>query len=262
MGLRNVMKNAIASVAGWLAVATLLISPAAAQTAEIKVLCSNGFKAVLEELAPQFERASKQKVVIRYGLAAQLKQQIDAGEAFDLAVLTPAAIDDLIKTRKVAPDSRHVLARSGLGIAIRAGARKPDISTPDALKRTLVSAKSLAYAKEGASGVAFAALIQRLGIAEELKAKSQLTATGEAVAEAVVGGTAELGILPVSEILPIRGAELLGTFPGDTQSYIVMVAGTSAPPKAGSGAKALTDFLMAPGALPVLRAKGMERQPK
>jgi molybdate transport system substrate-binding protein len=124
MGLRNVMKNAIASVVAWLAVAMLITSPVAAQT-DIKVLCSNGFKAVLEELAPQFERATNQKVAIRYGLAAQLKQQIEAGEAFDLAILTPAAIDDLIKAHKVVPDSRTVLARSGLGIAIRAGARTP-----------------------------------------------------------------------------------------------------------------------------------------
>src|SRR5437867_10429216 len=114
-------------VARGLAVTIVLAWPVAAQAADIEVLCSSGFRAVMEELAPQFERATHYKVVVRYGLAARLKQEIEAGEDFDLAVLTPAAIDDLIAERKVAPDSRTVLARSGLGIAIRAGARKPDI---------------------------------------------------------------------------------------------------------------------------------------
>jgi molybdate transport system substrate-binding protein len=241
------------------AIAIVLVEPGGAQAAEIKVLCSNGFKAVLDELAPQFERATNHKVVVTYGLAAVLKQQIDAGEAFDLAILTPAAIDDLIKTRKVAADSRTMLARSGLAIAIRAGARKIDISTADAFKRSLTGATSIAYVREGASGVAFAALIQRLGMADELKAKTRLTATGEEVAEAVVSGRAEFGILPLSEVLPIRGAEVLGTFPPELQSYIVMVAGVSAGARQASAARDLIAFLTAPAALPVIKAKGMER---
>jgi molybdate transport system substrate-binding protein len=242
-----------------LAVAILLTRLFAAQTGDIKVLCSSGFKAVMEELAPQFERTAHHKVVVRYGLAARLKQEIEAGEMFDLAILTPAAIDDLIKGRKVAPDSRTILARSGLGIAIRAGARKPDITTVEAFKRSLAGAKSIAYAKEGASGVAFAALIQRLGIADDLKAKSKLTATGEAVGEAVVRGEAEFGVLPVSEILPIRGAELLGAFPADAQNYIIMVAAVSGEATENNAARDLLMFFRAPSARPVINAKGMER---
>ena len=242
-----------------LAVAVVLTWPAGARAADITVLCSSGFKAVMDELAPQFERATRHKVVVRYGLAATLKQEIEAGEAFDLAILTPAAIDDLIKARTVAPDSRTILARSGLGIVIRAGAPKPDITTLDAFKRSLLDAKSIAYAKEGASGVAFAALIQRLGIADALKSTSRLTATGEEVGEAVVHGNAAFGVLPVSEILPIRGAELLGTFPADAQSYIVMVAAVSAGAKESTAARDLITFVTAPHALPVIKAKGMER---
>jgi molybdate transport system substrate-binding protein len=242
-----------------LAVAMILSGPVATEAAEIKVLCSSGFKAVMEELAPQFERATHHKVVVRYGLAAKLKQEIEAGEVFDLAVLTPAAIDDLIGQRKVASDSRTVLARSGLGIAIRAGAHKADIATVEAFKRSLLAAKAIAYAKEGASGVAFAALIQRLGIADDLKAKSKLTATGEEVGEAVVRGEAEFGVLPVSEILPVRGAELLGTFPADAQSYIVMVAAVGAGSKESRAAGDLITFITGPAALPVIKAKGMER---
>ena len=213
----------------------------------------------MEELAPQFERATHHKVVVRYGLAAKLKQEIEAGEAFDLAVLTPAAIDDLIGQRKVVADSRAILARSGLGIAIRAGARKPDITTVEAFKRSLLAATAIAYAKEGASGVAFAALVQRLGIADELKAKSKLTATGEEVGDAVVRGEVEFGVLPVSEILPVRGAELLGTLPADAQSYIVMVAAVGPGSKESRAARDLIAFLTAPAALSVIKAKGMER---
>jgi molybdate transport system substrate-binding protein len=247
----------------WLAAATavalLATAHAGAQTTTIQVLCSNGFKAVMEALAPQFERGTHQKVTVRYGLAVRLKEEIEAGEPYDVAVLTPAAIDELIAKGKAAAQSRTVVAQTGLGIVVRSGARKPDIGSAEALKRTLLAAKSITYAKEGASGVAFAAIIQRLGIADQLKAKSKLTATGEAVGEGVVSGEVELGILPVSEILPIRGGELAGTFPADAQSYIVMVGAVGAGAKAGSGAKALIDFLTGPTALPVIRAKGMER---
>src|SRR5262245_3283569 len=149
-----------------------------AQAAEIQVLCSNGLKAVMEDLAPQFERATGHKVVVKYGLAAGFKQQIEAGEAFDLAVLTPPLIDDLIKQGKLAADSRAVIARTGLGLMIRAGAPKPDVSNTEAFKRSLTGAKSIAFAKEGASGVAFVALIERLKITDNLKAKLKPTSTG------------------------------------------------------------------------------------
>lgn len=246
-------------VARGLAVAMLLTRPVAAQTGDITVLCSSGFKAVMEELAPQFERATHHKVVVRYGLAAKLKQEIEAGEAFDLAVLTPAAIDDLIGQRKVASDSRTILARAGLGIAIRAGADKPDITTVDAFTRSLLAAKSIAYAKEGASGVAFAALIQRLGIADALKSKSRLTATGEEVSRSVVSGEVELGVLPLSEILPVKGAEVAGMFPPDVQSYIVMVGGVSAASRQAAAGRQLIAYLTTPAALAVIKAKGMEK---
>lgn len=251
--------NGAFSVARALAVLVVLAWPVTAQPAEVTVLCSNAFKAVMEDLAPQFERATHHTLVVRYGLAAGLKAEIEAGAAFDLAILTPAVIDDLITSRRAVADSRTIVAQSGLGILIRAGARKTDISTVDAFKRALVGAKSIAYAKEGASGVAFAAIIQRLGIADDLRPKSQLTATGEAVGEAVVHGAAEFGVLPVSEILPIRGAELLGTFPANAQSYIVMVASVGAAANEHKAARDLIAFITAPAALPVIRSKGMEK---
>src|SRR5688572_3579461 len=130
-----------------LAVLLMLGQSGAAYAAEIHVLCSLGLKSVVEELVPQFERTSGHKVIVEYGLAAQFKQQIEGGKDFDLTILTPALIDDLIKQGKIAADSRAVIARTGLGLMIRAGGRKPDVSNTDAFKRALLGAKSIAFAR-------------------------------------------------------------------------------------------------------------------
>jgi len=254
------MKNLrVAVTAVLLGLAATMPNVKAADDTTLTVLCSNGLKAVAEDLIPQFERATKHKVIVRYGLAAALKQQIEHGDPFDVAFVTPAVMDDLVKQARIAGDTRATIARSGLGIAIRAGARKPDLSTVESFTRALLDAKGIAYAKEGASGVAFAALIERLGIAPALKAKSRLTATGEEVGEAIVKGEVEFGVLPISEILPIKGAEVLAPFPPDAQSYIVMVGGASAASKQAPAARDLIKFFVAPAAVPVLKAKGMER---
>ena len=128
-----------------------------AEADDIAVLCSNGLKAVVETLVPKFERETSHHVVVKYGLAALLKQRIEEGEAFDVAFVTPAVIDDLIAHGKISIDTRTTIARSGLALEIRAGAPKPDLSSAEAFKRALLGARSIAYAKEGASGVAFAA---------------------------------------------------------------------------------------------------------
>lgn len=237
----------------------VLANPGLAGAADIQVLCSNGLKAVFEELAPQFERATGHKVIVKYGLAAQFRQQIDAGEAFDVAILTPALVDGLIQSKKMAADSRAVIARTGLGIMIKAGARKPDVRTTDSFKKALVDAQGIAYAKEGASGVAFVALIEKLGIAATLQAKLKPTATGEEVNDHVVRGTAQYGILPLSEILAVKGAELGGMFPADVQTYITMATAVSTNAKQAAAARDLIKFMMAPAATGVIKAKGMER---
>jgi molybdate transport system substrate-binding protein len=239
----------------------VLTQSAAANAAEIRVMCSNGLKAVMEELAPQFERATGHKVVVQYGLAAGFKQQIDSGAAVDMAVLTPQLIDDLIKQGKMSADTRSVIARTGLGLMIRAGAQKPDVRNTDAFKRTLLNAKSIAFAKEGASGVAFTATVQRLGMTDTLKPKFKATASGEEVNDLVVKGNADFGVLPLSEILAVRGAELGGMFPADIQTYIVMATAVSANAKQAAAARDLIKFVMSPAALPTIKAKGMERVP-
>jgi len=251
-------RRLVAAVAA--AVVALSAASSARDTADLTILCSTGLKAVIDDLAPKYERASKHTLAVRYDLAANIKKQIEGGEPFDVAFVTPAVMDDLIKGGKVAADSRNTIARSGLAIAIRKGAKKHDISTVDALKRALLDAKGIAYAKEGASGVAFAALIQKLGLADAVKAKSTLTASADAVGDAVASGKSEFGILPVSEILPIKGAELLAPFPADVQSYIVIVGGVSAASKHDATARDVIKFVTAPAALPVIKAKGMERE--
>src|SRR5436190_6313364 len=201
------------------AILFMLGQAGAAYAPEIHVLCSLGLKSVVEALVPQFERTSGQKVVVEFGLAAQFKQQIEGGKDFDLAILTPALIDDLIKQSKMAADSRVVIARTGLGLMIRAGGRKPDVSSVDAFKRTLLGAKSIAFAKEGASGVAFVATVEKMGMTETLKSKFKTTASGEEVNDLVVRGQSDFGVLPLSEILAVKGAELGGMFP-DRKSVV------------------------------------------
>jgi molybdate transport system substrate-binding protein len=242
-----------------LTLALVFVQSTQALAAEVRVLCSNGLKAVFEELAPQFERSSGHKIVVTYGLAAGFKQQIDAGTPVDVAILTPALIDDLIKSGKMAADSRAVIARTGLGVMIKSGARKPDVRTTDSFKKALIDASSIAYAKEGASGVAFAALIEKLGIAETLKGKLKPTATGEEVNNLVVSGGAQYGILPLSEILAVKGAELGGLFPADIQTYITMATAVSSSAKQPAASRDLIKFLIAPSATAVVKAKGMER---
>jgi molybdate transport system substrate-binding protein len=249
----------LAATALGLGLLAMLGQARAAEADDITVLCSNGLKAVVEDLVPKFERETKHHVAVKYGLAALLKQRIEAGEAFDVAFVTPGAIDDLIAHGKISKDTRTTIARSGLALEIRAGAPKPDLSTVEAFKRTLLGARSIAYARQGASGVAFAAIVQKLGIADDLKSRSRLTATGEEVSDAVVKGDAEFGVLPLSEILGVKGAELGGLFPADVQSYIVMVGGVNATSKQASVSRELIKYLTTPAALTVIVAKGMER---
>jgi molybdate transport system substrate-binding protein len=250
------MKNRIAIRLVALVLPVMLVQASAAQAAEVKVLCSTALKTVMQELVPQFEHATGHKVVVEYGVSAALQRRVEAGEPFDAIFLTVKQLDALVQGGKIAAGTRTGIARSGMAIAIHAGATRPDISTVDTLKRTLLSAKSIAYAKEGAAGLYLIALAKRLGIVDKLKLKG--TDTGEAVGEAVASGAAELGILPVSEILPVKGAELLGEFPKDVEEYAVSVGGVSAAAKQAGAAKELIKFLTAPAAVPVIKKKGME----
>jgi molybdate transport system substrate-binding protein len=236
-----------------------IASATLASAADIKVFCTNGVRAVVEELLPQFEKTTGNKVVISFEPSTQIKKRIDAGEPFDVAVMTTTLIDEAIKAGKLSFESRRFIARSGLGLSIRSGATKPDIATVDAFKKTLVAAKSITYATQGASAAPFEALVAKLGIEPQVKPKYNLRQTAAQVGEAVASGTVEMGVAPISEILPVKGVELVGPFPKDVQSYVELTAAVGAGAKEKEGGKALIAFIVSPGNMSVIRAKGMER---
>jgi molybdate transport system substrate-binding protein len=239
-------------------VLALASAATAAQAAEIKVLASNGVKASLEELAPAFERQTGHKLAVTFGLAAVLKRQIESGEAFDVAILTEAGIGDLAKQGKVDGASRASIARSGVGIGIKQGAPRADIGTPEALKQTLLGARSISWAKEGASGVYFAGLLERMGIAEQMKPKIVPAAQGSEVGKLVVEGKVQYGVILVNELMASPGVEVLGPLPPALQSYTVFHAGVGASSRNAAAAKQLIEFLQAPSSRAVFKAKGQE----
>jgi molybdate transport system substrate-binding protein len=237
-----------------------LLQTTAATAEEIRVLSSVGIKAVVDELAPQFEKATKHKVTTTFDLASTLKTKIEGGGAFDVAILTPPLLDDLIAKGLVSSASRTAVARVGLGLMIKSGAKKPDVRTTEAFRRTLLDAKSITYASAGASGVAFLAIVEKMGIAPQIKVKAKPVASGEDVNANITSGAADLAVLPVSEILPVKGAELGGVFPAEVQTYVVMAAGVSAKTQ-GNAANEFVSFLMSPANDAVVKVKGMERLP-
>ena len=238
--------------------AALLLHATPSSAEQIRVLSSLGIKAVVEELAPRFEKSTGHKVVTVFGLASALKTGIEGGEAFDVAILTPQLLDDLIAKGKVDAKSRSVVARVGLALMIREGAPKPDVSSVASFTRTLQAARSITYVPTGASGVAFEATIEKLGIAGAIKPKARLAASGDEVNANILKGTADLAVLPVSEILPVQGAAVGGVFPPDVQTYIVMAAGSSATAK-GTAAREFVTFLMSPANNATIKERGMER---
>jgi molybdate transport system substrate-binding protein len=236
-----------------LALWAALASHAAAD--HVTVLCSNGYRAVLVDLLPRFERTSGHTISVTYGLSAELARRIEAGETFDVAILTPALIDTLAARGRIAAGSAVTLARSPIGLTSRSGAAKPDLQTTAALRQTLLSAKSVAYAREGASAAFFLAIIQALGLTDALSSRVVAAPSGAAVGAAVADGTAELGIIPISEILPIPGIEVAGAFPPPMAGFITMTAGMGA---RGAAARALVTFLASPDVEPVLETHGMQ----
>ena len=228
-----------------------------AHAAEIKMLVSNAMKTTMEELAPQFEKASEHQLAITFGAASELKTLIEKGVAFDVAILTPAVIDALVKEGKLSAAGGADIARAGFGIAARKGAPKPDISTVEAFKRALLDAKSIAYVEAGAGSPYFKSLLDRLGIADQIKPKLKPQPTSNPTAKAVANGEAEIGITAISEILPYAGAELVGPIPAEIQLYTVYPAALAANTKEGDAGKALIKFLTAPAAITVLKAKGL-----
>ena len=230
----------------------VMLAPKPATAAEVTALISNALASVMAELTPQFEKVSGHKLKVTLGPTNPLKAQIEKGAAFDLTVLGSGAIDDLIKQGKLT--SRADIARSGMGVAYRQGAPKPDIGTTEAFKQTLLNAKSVGYTPDGLSGTHLQVVFQRLGITDAMKPKAR---NGRG-AELVSSGEAEIGITQVSEILGVPRVELAGPLPPEVQQYTVFPAAISSSAKQRDAANALLKFLASPEAARVLKAKGLE----
>jgi len=244
--------------AGAAALAILLLQDLAADAAEIKVLSTNAITSVTDELYGQFERATGNKLTVRYEFGPVLNREIESGGAvFDVAILS-LDVAGLVRQGKIVEGTRTVLGRTGIGVGVRRGASKPDISTAEAFKRTLLNAKSVAYSQEGSSGLYFIGLIERLGIAEEMKPKLRPQPGTVPTAQAVVTGDAEIVVVGAALVYLVSGAELVGWLPGELQSYVVFTGGVSATAKEPETARALLDFMTTPEAAATLKAKGLE----
>jgi molybdate transport system substrate-binding protein len=231
------------------------VAPAAA--AQLTVLASSAVTAAMQGLAPQFERNTGNTLALHYDTTNALKTGIENGATFDVAILTMAASEALIDSGKILPDGSHAIARSGIGVAVRAGAPKPDIGTADAFRAALLSARSVAFTANGASGTYVEGLLQRMGIAESVNAKA-LRPQGGAVGELVAHGDAELGIQQISELLPVGGIAYVGPLPAEYQNYTVFSVSVGAHATDTRAARALIAFLSTPAARKVFMANGME----
>jgi molybdate transport system substrate-binding protein len=221
----------------------------------IKILSGGAMRVLMVEAVARFERASGSRVEIEFRLTSVLQNEIAQDVAFDVALLPRPELDALVQAGKIAAGSTADVTRSAVGLAVRAGAAKPDITTVAALTRTLVAARSIAYS-DGPSGAYIAGLLERLGIAAQMKAKTKLT--GGPVAELVASGEAEIGMQQIVAILPVKGADLVGPLPGELQNIIVYAAGLSAGGQNRATAQNFIVFLRSNEIGRLIRAKGME----
>jgi molybdate transport system substrate-binding protein len=248
-------------VSGFCIAAALLVAgPASA--AEVKVMISGGLTAAYKALIPDYERASGNTVVTAYGpsmgtTSNAIPVRLARGEPVDVLILVGYALGDLIKQGKAVADSRVDLVRSPIGVAVRAGAPKPDISSVDALTRALKAAKSVAYS-DSASGVYVSTeLFSRLGIADEMKGKARMipaTPVGEVVAQ----GEAEIGFQQISELMPVKGIDIVGQLPAEVQKITIFSAGISTTSKEPDAAQSLIKYLSSAQAAPVLAKAGLD----
>jgi molybdate transport system substrate-binding protein len=243
---------------------SFLIAPGpiapAAHAAEITVMSTVALTPTLAELTPKYEASSGNKLTIVYSTIADLKKRIDAGETADVMILSRPVLEDLQKLGKVTQSSIANVGSSYVAIGVRAGAPKPDISTAEKLKAALLATKSISYAdpaKGGASGVYFAKVLDRLGIADQMKSKTILV-PGAQAGELVAKGEAEMGVAQASEIASVPGAQVVGPLPGDLNSAIVFAAGIGSTAKDFAAAKSLIELLTGPTGAAVLKSKGMD----
>ncbi len=222
----------------------------------LRLLSSNGVRAAIEAIQPEIEKAAGVRLAPTFSTAAALKRQIDAGEPFDVAILTPVLIDDLVTKGTVAADARTDLARVGVGVGAREGAPRSDVSTPDGLKQTLMNAKVIAYTAEGQSRATVDKALAQLGLTDAVAAKAMLTGPGEGPG-AVAAGKADLVMTLISEIM-VPGVQLLGPFPAEMQNYIVFTAARGSSARDVEAANAVIGFLTGPQGAAAMKAHALE----
>jgi molybdate transport system substrate-binding protein len=262
MTLHSVAVRAVACrAAALVTLAVLLVAPAV-QAQEVRVMTSGAFTEAFLNLVPDFERTTGMKVLVAFGASMggapdSIPSRLQRGEPVDVVILAAEALNALIAQEHVRPGSGVDLVRSSIGMAVRKGAPKPDISSVEALTRTLLQASSIAYSAS-ASGVYLSTeMFQRLGIAEQIKGKAKRIES-ERVGTVVARGDAEIGFQQVSELLPIPGIDYVGPLPAAVQRVTTFSAGVAVKSKAPDAAKALIDFLMSPAAAPAIAKTGLE----
>ena len=229
----------------------------AASAAEIKVLASGATKEVCLELIPAFEKNSGHKVVATWAGTVDIKKRMAAGEAYDVVIVAAPEIDAFINQGKMVPGSRADLMKSAVGVAVRAGAPKPDIGSSEALKKTLLAAKSIGYST-GPSGVYVASMFERMGIADQIKSKLKQVPPGVRISTIIASGEVEIGFQQVSELIHEPGIDYLGPLPADVQKITVFSAGIHSGAREPEAAKALIKELTSPAAASAIKKHGME----
>jgi molybdate transport system substrate-binding protein len=240
-----------------LGTASFLLFAGALHAAEIRVLSTQATEQAYRELVPQFEKASGHKVTTVFTGTLDANKRLAAGETYDLLIMSAPSIEEHIKTGKVLASSRVDLAKSGVGVGVKAGAPKPDIGTTEALKRTLSAAKSIGYST-GPSGIYMIGVFQRMGIADEIKHKLKQTPTGVFVGSIIANGEAEIGFQQVSELSHFAGVDYVGPLPAEIQQFTIFSSGIIAGAKEADAAKALVNFITAPAAAAAFKRIGME----
>jgi molybdate transport system substrate-binding protein len=245
------------TVAGSILGLTLAILPMTdVRAAELKMLAGGSMAGLLNELTPQFERTSGYKLVIHFDSTPNLIKQTTSGAAFDLGLVPIDVMQDPMARARFATGPATEVARVGYGVAVRAGAPKPDVSTSAALKKTLLDAQSVAFIPASAAGAYISSVFERLGIAEAMKAKTRPQTSPAQIPQAVANGEAELGIFVIS-VLMAPDVELAGSFPSELQQELVFSAAVAADTKEAEAAKAFIDYLTSPAVSAVIKARGM-----
>jgi len=241
----------------WIAAACLLLLQGVAEAADIRLFASGALKEAYLEIIPAFEKASGHKVRLEWSSTTEIRKRVSAGEIHDLVILGDSGTEALIREGKLVGATRVVFAKSGISIAVRAGAPRPDISSAEALRKALLAARSVGYS-QGASGTYLVGMFQKLGVYDQVKAKANIAGANIPVGDKVATGETEIGFHQLSELLPVKGIDIIGPLPPELQYLTVFSGALHGAATNRDAASALAAFLTAPAAREVLKKHGLE----